>query len=121
METVKKLWGREEIIENNKEYCLKKMVVEYGYECSIHYHKMKKETFYILEGELCLEIYVSTEKTKEPILDKIINLGVGNSYTIDINIPHRFYSRKGRTIFMEASMHDDVKDSIRLVEARKRD
>jgi len=57
MKTVDKDWGRELWIVNNDKYCGKILELNKGYRCSIHYHKIKDETFYILEGRVLMEIW----------------------------------------------------------------
>jgi len=47
---VKKIWGSEEWLVNNELYCCKILNLKKGYRCSIHYHKDKDETFYVLKG-----------------------------------------------------------------------
>lgn len=47
---VKKIWGEELWIVNNELYCSKILKLKKGYRCSYHMHKIKDETFYILEG-----------------------------------------------------------------------
>jgi quercetin dioxygenase-like cupin family protein len=51
----KKNWGHEEWIINNPAYCGKKLVFYSGHQCSMHHHKIKHETFYILTGKVYLE------------------------------------------------------------------
>ncbi len=45
---VNKVWGSEEWIVNNSTYCGKILNIKKGYRSSIHYHKNKHETFYLL-------------------------------------------------------------------------
>lgn len=52
---VHKEWGHEEWIVNKPAYCGKKMVFKSGYQCSMHHHKIKDETFYIQSGKIILE------------------------------------------------------------------
>ena len=59
---VEKVWGHEEWIVNNAKYCGKKLVFKQGYRCSIHYHKIKDETFYLLSGSVLLETEMNEEK-----------------------------------------------------------
>ncbi len=61
---VQKEWGREEWIVNNTKYCGKKMVLNKGYRCSMHYHKIKEESFYILAGKIFLETEFNGFKQK---------------------------------------------------------
>ena len=53
---VEKEWGHEEWIVNKPAYCGKKLVFRRGYQCSMHCHKIKDETFYIQSGKLILEL-----------------------------------------------------------------
>jgi mannose-6-phosphate isomerase-like protein (cupin superfamily) len=50
-----KEWGAEHWIVN-REYCGKKLVLKKGYRCSIHHHKIKDETFYVIKGRVLIEI-----------------------------------------------------------------
>jgi len=54
-QVIKKIWGHEEWIINNEKYCGKKLVFNAGYQCSMHHHKIKDETFYIQSGTVILE------------------------------------------------------------------
>ena len=50
-----KEWGSEHWIVN-KDYCGKKLVLRQGYRCSIHHHKIKDETFYVIKGRVLMEV-----------------------------------------------------------------
>jgi hypothetical protein len=45
--TVDKGWGREVWIANGKLYCGKILEIKKGKRCSLHYHKLKTESFYL--------------------------------------------------------------------------
>lgn len=45
-------WGYEDWIVNKDEYCGKVLVFEQGKKCSLHYHLLKDETFYLESGEV---------------------------------------------------------------------
>ena len=51
---VEKIWGEEHWIVN-REYCGKKLVLRKGYRCSMHYHQIKDEVFYLIQGRVLLE------------------------------------------------------------------
>lgn len=51
-----KPWGTEQILEQNKFYVVKRLVMQKGRSCSLQYHEKKKETIYILSGMLEIEI-----------------------------------------------------------------
>lgn len=122
---VEKLWGREEIFENGR-YCLKRLVVEPGNACSIHFHKKKSETFLVVSQCLALQLFEFKKGKKGSKNVNDINLFCvyclepGRAITIAPFQPHRFWSmaRQGdQTAFIEASTHDDPSDSIRIVPA----
>ena len=46
----KKSWGHELWIHNDNLYCGKLLYFEEGKACSLHYHKLKTETFYLESG-----------------------------------------------------------------------
>ncbi len=52
---VEKEWGHEEWIVNKPAYCGKRLVFKAGYQCSMHHHKVKDETFYLQSGKVVLE------------------------------------------------------------------
>ena len=105
MKIVEKLWGWERWIENNELYCLKELVCTGGIWTSkgkYHYHPIKDETFYIVEGQLELDI----EGTAS-IFSK------GDVIRIKPNTKHRFRSRGAHCKFMEVSTTHCDTDSIR--------
>jgi mannose-6-phosphate isomerase len=61
MTIIEKPWGKEEIIEINDHYMVKKLTMWKGHRCSLQYHNHKQETIYVLSGQL--RIYTgSSEK-----------------------------------------------------------
>lgn len=116
---VNKIWGREIWIENNIQYCGKHMSVLPHRYCSVHYHKNKKETFYIIKGSLILQ-YSETmdlERWNNGLVDSVV-LHVGDSFTLEPYIIHRFSSgTKDICEFIEISTYHDDLDSYRLIES----
>jgi len=53
---VTKKWGYEEWIVNTDKYCGKLLYLQKGKRCSMHFHQVKDETFYILQGKVLMEI-----------------------------------------------------------------
>jgi quercetin dioxygenase-like cupin family protein len=99
---VPKVWGREEWIVNNDLYCGKKLVVERGHRCSVHYHKLKNETFYILSGRLYVELDEDTRV-----------LVPGDALDVKVGQRHRFTALE-TTEFFEFSTHHEDSDSHRV-------
>lgn len=115
--TVLKKWGYELWIENNDQYCGKHLHVLPDKWCSVHYHKNKKETFYIISGELKLQYdshfirsFWEKNMVKEIVLKK------GESFTLEPLIAHRFTSNNNYPCdFIEVSTHHDDNDSYRII------
>lgn len=84
---------------NETEYCSKFMTLEPGQECPLHYHKLKKETFFVLAGDVALWLDGQT-----------VALAPGQSHTINPGVLHSFKSLGGAVI-EEVSTHDENSDS----------
>lgn len=117
---VTKKWGYELWIENNPMYCGKHLHVIPNKKCSVHYHKNKKETFYVINGELILEYSDSLNKLDWENMIKINMqyLSKGDCFTLDPMTAHRFYSAGSSSCdFIEISSHHDDDDSYRIIES----
>lgn len=110
---IPKVWGSEHIIINipNK-YCSKIMELRKDYQCSIHCHKTKHETFYILDGLCVIEWGEDPNNLKGKIFGK------GYKLTIEPNIYHRFSGIGYYTEILEISTFDDPNDSFRIDESK---
>jgi mannose-6-phosphate isomerase-like protein (cupin superfamily) len=62
MKIIDKPWGKEELLEINDHYMVKKLTMWKGHRCSLQYHKQKKETIYVLSGQL--KIYSGPAENK---------------------------------------------------------
>src|SRR5258705_156665 len=47
---INKVWGHEEVLVSEPEYTLKILAIQPGFTSSLHYHPIKKETFYCTKG-----------------------------------------------------------------------
>ena len=96
-----KPWGGEWLIETNDKYSFKKLLVKKGEMCSLQYHKKKKETIFVLQGEMKIWINGIKEILKED-----------ESITINPNVIHRM---EGITDcwYLEAST-SELDDVVRL-------
>ena len=101
---VEKTWGKEFWVENNESYCLKLMEVFKECECSLHFHKIKKETFVGLIGTV--ELYIQEEGYKY--------LDPGTKFTLEPNTVHKFRGMGDNNLFLEVSTHHDDEDSYRV-------
>jgi len=100
---VDKVWGSEDWIVNYEQsnYCGKRLILNKGYQCSIHYHKIKSEVFYINKGLVLMQAY-GKEKLMTP----------GDSLLIEPGTKHRFIGLSDAEI-IEFSSHHKEEDSYR--------
>jgi mannose-6-phosphate isomerase-like protein (cupin superfamily) len=54
-------WGREIWIANNSLYCGKILEIGKARKCSLHFHKLKTESFYLRSGRLKVRIKESAD------------------------------------------------------------
>ena len=97
---VKKEWGKETWLVN-RDYCGKRLILNKSYRCSMHFHKNKDETFYVLKGKVLMEIG-----------NKKCIMLPGNSILIEPNTKHRFTGLENSEI-IEFSTHHEDSDSYR--------
>jgi|SRR3989338_1510869 len=105
---VPKVWGKEVWIVNRR-YCGKILVLNKGFQCSMHYHKKKDETFYVLIGKVLMELGTSR-----------LIMHPGESLLIPPGAQHRFTGIEDSEI-LEFSTHHEDEDSYRVQESRKVD
>jgi len=110
---VSKLWGTEYWIVNEPLYCMKYLKVIPGYQCSIHMHKKKSETFIGLSGDVLVNFH-----NDKGIIEKVFSLGPGETVNVVAKTFHSFQSHNV-SWFAEVSTHHDDEDVVRLQESRK--
>jgi len=110
IEVVQKTWGQEEIIINGDLYCGKILTIRPGEHTSYHYHAIKDETFYVLQGQLV--VYIGNETQ----VNRVICLEPGEKWRIRPDICHTIACPNNGVdlIFFEFSTHDYVTDSYRV-------
>lgn len=84
---------------NQPEYCSKFLTLLPGQSCPTHYHKVKKETFFALQGEVWLRVNGEN-----------VTLLPGEQYTLPPGASHAFGSLHGAVV-EEVSTHDENSDS----------
>ncbi len=98
----KKIWGKEIWMVNTNLYCGKILYITPGKMSSIHHHKNKDETFYVLKGRIFIEVDGVKKVFEE-----------GGSLRIIPNIKHRFGGLGEENIMVEISTHHEDEDSYR--------
>lgn len=107
-----KSWGWEHWFANNAKYCGKLLFVRKGEWSSggrYHFHKIKDETFFVIEGGLILD-YVEDGEFKEKMMESY------ESFRIPAGMKHRFtaFTNEGCK-FIEASTTHSDDDSYRVL------
>ena len=109
---IEKPWGREEVIEINDRYMVKKLTMWAGHRCSLQYHNIKKETIYVLSG--VLKIIQGTQQ--DALTEKLYR--AGDTITIPPGLIHRMEGVED-SVYLEAST-PDMDDVVRLVDDYQR-
>ena len=113
MQIIEKPWGKEEVIEINDKYMMKKLTMLKGHRCSLQLHNHKKETIYVLSGQL----RIISGPDQDNLTGKIYS--EGESITISPGVVHRMEGVED-SIYLEASTQE-MDDVVRLVDDYERD
>lgn len=108
-----KPWGKEELIEYNDHYVMKKLFMKAGECCSLQYHELKRETIYVLSGKLKLYIGKDINNLEQK------ELNIGDNITINPYIIHRMEGIEDSE-YLECST-PELWDIIRLEDKYKRE
>ena len=108
MEIIEKPWGKEEIVEINEKYMVKKLTMWKEHRCSLQFHNQKKETIYVLSGKLRIVSGPNQNNLKEKIYL------AGDSITISPGTVHRMEGVED-SVYLEAST-SEMNDVVRLVD-----
>jgi len=108
MKEVKKVWGKEVWLVNNEKYCGKLLYLDKGAVSSMHYHKVKQETFFALSGQTGLMI-----AGKDYMLNP-----ASRPKTIYPKQEHQFIGLSEGIVILEISTHHEDSDVARLSESQ---
>ncbi len=111
--SVDKPWGKEELIEYNDNYVVKKLYIKANECCSMQYHELKRETIYVLKGKI--KLYIGKDINNLEIKEMI----PGDKITI---IPYTIHRMEGieDSEYLECST-PELWDVIRLQDKYKRE
>lgn len=107
-EIVKKLWGTEEVI-NNDFYSMKILTLLPGFQSSLHFHPVKDETMLVIAGECDMQVG----------LNEIRRMVRGEFQRILPGIPHRFKAINGKCVIVEAGTPHSDSDVVRLENSKE--
>ena len=106
---VPKGWGHEVIFVNNDQYCGKILHFNKGAKFSMHFHLIKKETWYVSAGKFLFK-YINTKNAD--IIET--TLEIGDTVTNEIGEPHQIICIEEGDIFEVSTTHADS-DSYRVM------
>ena len=104
-------WGRELIFATNDKYCGKIMFFDKkGAKFSMHFHKEKDESWYVLNGSFTLHIIdTDTAEMETHVLTK------GETWRNEPLLPHQLIAMQDNSIIIEVSTPDSVEDNYRII------
>ena len=109
MKIIPKVWGWEVVLVSNELYSCKLMVIKKRYQCSIHHHKQKDETFILLTGSVML----LHKPNAHPMMELF------TPYRIPRGMKHRFAGFSTFSLVLEVATEDISTDSYRETESGK--
>ncbi len=113
MNIIEKPWGKEEVIEINDRYMMKKLTMLKGHRCSLQLHNVKQETIYVLSGKLRI-IFGENQNSLE---SKVFE--AGEHITIKTGMVHRMEGVED-AVYLEAST-PEMDDVVRLSDDYQRE
>jgi D-lyxose ketol-isomerase len=131
---VSKGWGYEDWIDNNSLYCGKDLFIKKDKKLSLHYHKLKTETFFVQSGSVRLVVYLDISLDKhftnwyefEKIIQKnlqnnfnyrdleVLNLIPGDSFQVPVGLRHTLFANLDSHVYEFSTEHSDD-DSYRII------
>jgi mannose-6-phosphate isomerase-like protein (cupin superfamily) len=112
---VPKGWGEERWLHNDELYCGKILIVNEGKRCSLHYHQLKTETFYIQQGRVRMELTdLKAGRETPPVILEEFEMQAGDTLLLKPGMVHRFTSLEGDAHIFEFSTQHFDEDSHRI-------
>lgn len=118
VEIVNKIWGMEEILVSTPLYSFKHLILQEGFQSSLHEHHVKDETFIVLQGVIGLEY------GNAPLMMTPYVIVPGVIIHIPPNTWHRFVGLEGEiseedeglkvAVIAEVASKDSPEDSYRM-------
>jgi mannose-6-phosphate isomerase-like protein (cupin superfamily) len=103
-------WGREVWIANSELYCGKILEIRQGCKCSLHFHKLKTESFFLRSGRLRVRIKDSVDSE---VIDEF-EMIPGQCMDVPPGLVHQMEALEDAEIFEFSTQHFDS-DSHRLI------
>lgn len=108
-------WGYELWLHNDEKYCGKILNFNKGKKCSLHFHKLKTETFYLNSGLMCCSFFeLSNEGTIKLETFNMFLLTPGDVVEVPTMTAHQMLALQDSELFEFSTEHFED-DSYRLV------
>ena len=107
---VPKGWGREVWIANNELYCGKILEIKKGKRCSLHFHQIKHETFFLRSGRLLVRV---KENANAMVIEEF-EMGPGDCFDVPRGLVHQMLALEDAELYEFSTQHFDS-DSHRLI------
>ena len=123
VDVVSKEWGFEKRIINNEKYCGKLLYVVKGKNTSLHFHKVKDETFYFHSGRIKVYYHDILNEVKEMMITagaaplnimECVTLNVGDAFRIPAMRVHQVYALEDTQLYEFSTTHNE-EDTVRLI------
>jgi len=102
-------WGREIWIANNPLYCGKILEIAKGKRCSLHFHKLKTESFYLRAGRLRVRV----KESAEAATIREFELHEGQCMDVPLGLVHQMEALEDSELYEFSTQHFDS-DSHRI-------
>lgn len=106
MKVIEKPGGKEEVIEINDKYMVKRLTMWKDHRCSLQYHNHKRETIYVLSGQLRIVSGPSEDQLEAKIYQP------GESVTLEPGVVHRMEGAED-SVYLESST-PEMEDVVRI-------
>src|SRR5712664_3530650 len=100
---VPKGWGREVWIANSQLYCGKILEIDQGKRCSLHYHRLKTESFYLRSGRLKIRI----KECPEAVVIEEFELVPGECMDVIPGLVHQMEAVEQAELYEFSTQHFD--------------
>lgn len=106
---VEKGWGNELIWASNDHYCGKLLKFNKGAKFSMHFHAIKDETWYVVDGKFMVKVINTANASQSDHL-----LLPGDTWHNEPLLPHQVECIEAGTL-IEVSTPDSVEDNYRVL------
>jgi mannose-6-phosphate isomerase-like protein (cupin superfamily) len=94
-------WGREVWLANNELYCGKILEISKGKRCSLHFHKIKTESFFLRAGRLKVTIKESADSAT---IEEFV-LNPGECMDIPPGLVHQMLALEDAELYEFSTQH----------------